>query len=598
VRERQRDFGRALGIGVIEGLGVRPETRNGRRGVVIGAGQGITASGECVMIALDTFVAFDDIDEQQRVNVQLGISAAPLKGTRSRTGLFVLALRPVEFTSNPTPSYPTTLDGTRSVRDGDTIEAVAITLIDYGDRSPANATPQQRRATAAREIFFERSRDGLVQDALPLAMLQFDAGQVSWLDTWLVRREIGTESGLAVTLNPRPRALVEAWFRQYESQLAEVVAERRGVPLASEVFGALPAVGPVPAAAIQWEDGFEAGLRQSFFPPDADIEFSFVPDDELPALLDESLALPPIDLRAADDALDHLGLVIVAPVPRAVVDDIRRNLVSARMPVRMAPAALPSLRSPLHALFDLSALRPAPLLRPLLPIGPAPLPAPPRQDNVDAAWRKAFDTAVRHVQDRLEGNFWYLRRRRIPYSSEVSGYTLRLAGGAQALDDVLEKRLEADGAAASYAAATRKSPLLTRAELLNVLTAPRLAPSSTLEAGRLGASDLLRRAVLAEVQAAAAASGGDIGHDDATRIAGRYAAPRLGEGMARVLAIAPRLQEPALASVVSRSLVVAQLDQVSADLPDSALGNLGADIVKLAEADQPEAIAELVRSRT
>jgi hypothetical protein len=269
------------------------------------------------------------------------------------------------------------------------------------------------------------------------------------------------------------------------------------------------------------------------------------------------------------------------------------------MPIRQSDMGLLSVRSPLTALFDLRLLRPPPLIRPL-PGRPSPVPAPaapppPPPETVDAAWQRAFETAVRHASDRLDGNFWYLRRRRIPYSGEVSGFTLRLTGAAQELDAELSERLAADGTAEAYAAATANSPLLTRTELLNVLAAPRLARSATLSEGRLAASDVLRRGALEEVRAAAASAGGSIGHDDATRIGGRYATPRLGEGLSRVLATEPRLEKPELAGVVARSLVVPQLDELSADMPDEALAAFTTEMATLAEANRPEDIAALVR---
>lgn len=601
VRNRLADLGRALGFGVVSGLRVSPAVMNAQPGVNITPGHGITPSGELVALAPPGphFVAFNDLDVQQRVELQLGLRSAPRVTTttqRLRTGLFVLALRPVEYSANPVASYPTTLDGVRSVRDGDTIEAVAITLVPYTDRSPASATPAQRRAQVAREVFFERSRDTTLQDALPLAVLQFEAGRLVWLDEQLARREVGTESGLAVTLNPRPRAVLEAWFAQYRDQLADVAAS--GPFLASQVFSALPPVGPVPAASIDWEQGFEAGLRQSFFPPAADVEFSFVAEDELPVLVSEGLGLPPIDLRASEDALDHLALVVLAPVPRAQLEDIRRNLDSARRPIRLATPTRTALRSPLASLVQLGGLRAPLLVRPAGPIGlPVALPplTPPAQ-TLDAAWKRAFEAALAVAQQNHGGMFFYMRRRQLPYSSEVSGYTLRLSGTADQLDTELQTRLQADAAVAAFNTATAKSPLLTRAELLNVLASPRLSLSPTLASGVLGVSDLLRRGALAEVsQAASSAADGSVKHDDAVLISQRFGADRLGEGWQRVLTAEPKLQTAAVVQAIAASRAVPQLDRMAAELPDEGVTQLSAQLLKLAQANQSDAIAALVK---
>lgn len=609
VRHRLADLGRALGAGVVQGLRVSAGMNNGRAGVNITPGHGFTPSGELVALAPTTqapsyFVAFNDLDVQQRVELQLGLRSAPRATSntqRLRTGLFVLALRPVEYSANPVASYPTTLDGTRSVRDGDTIEAVAITLVPYTDRSPANATPQQRRAQVAREVFFERSHDTTLQDALPLAVLQFDGGQLAWLDEYLARREVGTESGLAVTLNPRPRAVLEAWFAQYRAQLADLGNTSF---VASQVFSALPPVGQLPAAAVDWEQGFEAGLRQSFFPPTADVEFSFVAEDELPVLVDEGLGLPPIDLQASDAALDHLALVILAPVPRAQLEDIRRNLDSARRPIRLLTPTRATAVSPLASLVQLGGLRPPLLVRPIDGligntgiVPPSVLtPLQPPAQALDAAWQRAFQAALRVAQQNHGGMFFYMRRRQLPYRSEVAGYTLRLTGTAAQLDAELAARLKADAAETRFNVATAKSPLLARAELLNVLASPRLAVSPTVQNGVLAVSDLLRRAALVEVdQAAQAAPDGAVPHEAAVAIGQTYGADRLGEGWSRVLASEPKLQQADVAQVIAQSRVVPQLDRLAADLPDDGIGKLGQQLLTLAQSQRANDIAALVK---
>ena len=75
---------------------------------------------------------------------------------RSRTGLFVLALRPVEFTANPIGAYPTSITGQRTVEDGDVIEATAIVLVPWTDDGATDAL-DARRGRAARAIFVENA---------------------------------------------------------------------------------------------------------------------------------------------------------------------------------------------------------------------------------------------------------------------------------------------------------------------------------------------------------------------------------------------------------------------------------------------------------
>lgn len=600
VRQRLADMGRALGFGAIAGLHVT--LNDARNGVEISAGHGITPSGELVMLAPPGpyAVLFAHLEEQQQVQIQLGLRGRPQPSTTTqatRDGLYVLALRPVEFSADPVASYPTTLDGARSVRDGSTVEAVAITLVPYVERTAANATPQQRRAQVAREVFHERSRSLALQDALPLAVVLFSQGTAVWLDEPLARREVGTESGLAVMLAPRPRALLEAWLAQYRAQLAEAV--RTGLSAATQVFSVLPPVGTLPATAIDWEGGFDAGLRQSFFPPSADIEFSFIAEDELPALVDEGLALPPIDLTAGEDALDHLSLLVLAPVPRATLEDVRRNLDSARRPVRLATPTRTAARTPLAALTQLGGLSAPLLVRPVAPpsvpvFSPGLALLPPRE-TLDAAWQRAFETALAWAGARHGGMFWYLRRRQLPLSAEVGGTTMRLSGTAAQLDAELALRLKVDAAQDDFAAATGKSALLTSAELLNTLASPRLALGPTVGEGRLAVSDLLRRAALVEVTAAGKAGNGAVPHEEAVRIGQSFTSDRLGEGWQRLLAAQPELQDATVARVITESRVVPELDRMAADQPDDGVAGLGAQLLELARGSQVAAIQALVK---
>src|SRR5262249_50100078 len=148
---------------------------------------------------------------------------------------------------------------------------------------------------------------GLPQEALPLAMLALDRGVIRWLDMAMVRREVGADTPLQIATGARPRALAEAHVLQYQAQLADVLAARAGAGIAGgfpahRPSGALPPAGEMPANAIA-TDAF--GFTQLYFAPAMPVDVSFVPHDEIPALVEESLALPPIDLLATPDDLDN-----------------------------------------------------------------------------------------------------------------------------------------------------------------------------------------------------------------------------------------------------------------------------------------------------
>src|SRR5580698_1336235 len=126
----------ASGAGVAGGLditaGATPQS------LTIAAGQGITPAGELVMLVSDVALNLADIPTAEQYSVSFGLSRLPATPMLSRTGLFILALRPVEFTANPIGAYPTTLSGPRTVQDGDVIEAAAIVLVPYQDDGSAD----------------------------------------------------------------------------------------------------------------------------------------------------------------------------------------------------------------------------------------------------------------------------------------------------------------------------------------------------------------------------------------------------------------------------------------------------------------------------
>ena len=157
------------------------------------------------------------------------------------------------------------------------------------------------------------STRGIPAEILPLALLALERGAVSWADPFLVRRELGAQHGDLPGLGLAPHALREAHLMQYELHLQDVLAERKQRGLsetftATEHFLTLPAAGRLPKGAV---DG--ATFTQTFFPPELDVDLALVPDDEIPALLRDSLVLPPLDLT--ESPADFVSTPVLALVP-------------------------------------------------------------------------------------------------------------------------------------------------------------------------------------------------------------------------------------------------------------------------------------------
>ena len=81
---------------------------------------------------------------------------------------------------------------------------------------------------------------------------------------------------------------------------------------ATDYFHALPPAGRFPLASIDTN-----AMTQLYFPTQTNVLLSLVPDDELPALIEDSLSLPPIDLTQPASAYADLAVFMLVPAPRA-----------------------------------------------------------------------------------------------------------------------------------------------------------------------------------------------------------------------------------------------------------------------------------------
>ena len=100
--QRQADLGQSAGFGVVHGLWaymppVSPQMPDADV-VVITAGQGITPAGELVLLTDDLTLHLADLPDEENLDVQFGTSSTPKTPARTRSGLYVLALRPVHGT--------------------------------------------------------------------------------------------------------------------------------------------------------------------------------------------------------------------------------------------------------------------------------------------------------------------------------------------------------------------------------------------------------------------------------------------------------------------------------------------------------------------
>lgn len=558
---RFADLGRAGGVGVVSGLMV---SHSGSATISIEAGQGITPSGEQVLIPQSTAIDLTQIEKIELIDASFGLSRLPRDPDINRSGIFILGLRPVEYTGNPIASYPTTINGPRGVQDGDIIEASAIVLVPYHDEGALSET-LQRRSRVARRIFVENGAAGAPENVLPLAMIAMDRGVIQWVDQFLVRREVGMEHGSILGLGFSPRALREAHILQYLSQLSEVMQGRNAASqgqnfAAHDYFEVLPPAGMMPAAAIHSED-----FSQTYFPPEVQCDLSILPQDELLALIEESLLLPPLNLTATPEELESTSVLIIAPIPRGEIPGFKATLNTLLNPVRSTAPGLVFRRKPVESLFALTALR----------LQPPPVNV---ESPIDAAWKRVVNRSPL---------LWYVRRRNLQIREDVTG----LHPPADSVGRIWSTvdAVIALGLASRLATLRQKATPDGFVEISTLLSAPAMLDFS---AAGSPISKTLMQGALQELEQVKT-----LDRPGIAPVALRFSNPRLGQGLARIQKTAPDFAGDPVIQVIGKSAAVPELDLLGQSLSDANLTAFAGPVLTAAKsgaADAPAKVASLV----
>ncbi|MGB0905428.1 MAG: hypothetical protein ACPGVJ_11080, partial [Mangrovicoccus sp.] len=264
---------------------------------------------------------------------------------------------------------------------------------------------------------------------LPLAMISLNQGVVEWIDVPMVRRDLRASGMDFLGLGLNEDQLRLAHFNQYRGALRDVMGmyTRNNNPArfpAEQHFHLLPPAGPMPADAVD-----AAGQAQSFFPGEMEVELSIIPDDELPALIQESFDLPPIDLTLPISERAGLSVVILAPIPRSALSAQIQRLGTLSIPLRPLSTIGQGPQRPIERLANLKIN----LAQTLAQASQTSLPT-------QNAWASVIDTLTNFGLEGAAGQrtLWYMRRRTLRRNANLESVLAAIdtSGGGPVLDFV------------------------------------------------------------------------------------------------------------------------------------------------------------------
>jgi hypothetical protein len=306
--------------------------------------------------------------------------------------------------------------------------------------------------------------------------------------------------------------------------------------LATSYLDALPPVGQFPSATLDADR-----LTQRFFPPGIEVELSFIPEDELAAVVEESLLVPPIDLAASLDQLSGTGVVVLLPLSR-------EQFAQNRSVLPNWDAEAPRLRPVFSEIKARATPRELLLSRMFTPVAAA---APPTEEE---AWRQLLRAGL---SQRL---LWYVRRRHLPIASNVAGRVVSADSIAMADPRALIELMKTD------------APLAERVTRLRSIDVPEVNTlTRRLSERRFVDNPALLRSLVAR---AAGAEGTSPTSTDVVIALAATTDPALGKGLAMLTEESGTLARTLNSDRIVESGVLADIDRLARDVPAERLPEL------------------------
>jgi hypothetical protein len=299
--ERLNEVGRVLGQGVVRGLQVR---LNADRSLNIETGLAIAPSGR--VLELETKVERLNLTDDAQIN-----SYNP--NFRSlQAGLYALVIRYAQKGVGTAEVFPKDLESQRGFYFNAYQEGVEFALqrlalplpLQYQQQLPTDEVSLYARAQLVRPLLVNNPGQpvGLDENSVALGLLAVEKGIPQWFDQGLLRRPFRSAQAL--------NYVQVDLYNHYEELLRALLEQRQPLPnreqfLAQRYFSVLPPVGAIPKGAVDPVNGY-----QHFFPAGYEVSISPLREDDVAAVVQQSMALEPIDLQRDRDVDIMIAVVL------------------------------------------------------------------------------------------------------------------------------------------------------------------------------------------------------------------------------------------------------------------------------------------------
>jgi hypothetical protein len=323
-----RHLGEAVGAGVAFGLEVTPADASppGEPIVNITAGLAVNRAGQTLRLECDQRIALLRPPDPDSTDACIFDDCGPkTAGTTlaSGTGFYVLLIAPASRSEGKAQTSGlgngTALCNSRFLSEGVKFRLLRLNVT-------AGTDPKKVRNAVAYQCFGVRDGEAvndLVEGGLnrtppprrgvealipsgyltasdvPLAIIEWKAGGLGFIDQWPVRRRISKPAASALwdpLLGDRRLADGEAMFQQFQDQVEDLrSAAKADVTRAVEYFRYLPPAGIIPLTNNRFANGFHDEL---FFDTITRHPLVHIEGARVPALLRAARAYPPVDLNS------------------------------------------------------------------------------------------------------------------------------------------------------------------------------------------------------------------------------------------------------------------------------------------------------------